>query len=202
MLLAQMPLADFGQSVGAFLERAFGGDYPHPPLELYQVAARGVVIYVIGLFIVRIGKSRLIAHISSVDIILGFILGSLLARGITGSASISGTTVASAAVVACHGLFTSLAFRWHAFGTLLKGRYLRPLVIDGKMQFENMRRSHLSEHDVMEEVRLNGLHEISDVAYAYKERNGEISVIRRKPKPQVIDVEVREGVQTVRIEFR
>jgi uncharacterized membrane protein YcaP (DUF421 family) len=202
MLLAELPLSDFSQSVGAVLERVFGGDYPQPPLELHQVAARAVVIYVIGLLIVRIGKSRLIARISSVDIILGFILGSLLARGITGSASISGTTVASAAVVACHSLFTSLAFRWHAFGTLLKGRYLRPLVIDGKMQFENMRRSHLSEHDVMEEVRLNGIHEISDVAYAYKERNGEISVIRRNPKPQVIDVAVREGVQTVRMEFR
>ena len=171
MLLAELPLADFGQSVGAVLERVFGGDYPPKDgLQLHQAAARAVVVYFVGLLIVRVGKSRLIARITSVDIILGFILGSLLARGITGSASISGTTVASAAVVACHWLFTYLAFRWHGFGTLLKGRYLRPLVIDGKMQFENMRRSHLSEHDVMEEVRLNGIDDIADVARAYKER--------------------------------
>jgi uncharacterized membrane protein YcaP (DUF421 family) len=203
MLLAQMPLADFGQNASTFLERVFGGDYPPKDgLLVHQVAARTIVIYFVGLMIVRVGKSRLIARITSVDIILGFILGSLLARGITGSASISGTTVASAAIVACHWLITALACRWHAFGTLLKGRYLRPLIIDGKMQFDNMRRSHLSEHDVMEELRLKGIEEISDVAHAYKERNGEISVIRRKPEPQVIDVAVREGVQTVRIEFR
>jgi uncharacterized membrane protein YcaP (DUF421 family) len=202
MLLAQMPLADFGQSVGSALEWVFGGDYPPKDgLQVHQVAARAILIYFVGLMIVRIGKSRLIARITSVDIILGFILGSLLARGITGNASISGTTVASAAVVACHWLFTALACRWHAFGTLLKGRYLRPLIIDGKLQFETMRRSHLSEHDVMEELRLNGIEEISEVAHAYTERNGEISVIRRKPKPQVIDVAVRDGVQTIRIEL-
>jgi uncharacterized membrane protein YcaP (DUF421 family) len=202
MFLAAVPLADFGQSVGAVLERVFGGDYPPKDgLLFYQAAARGVVVYFVGLLIVRVGKSRLIARISTIDVILGFILGSLLARGITGSASISGTIAASVAVVGCHSLFTYLAFRSHAFGTLLKGRYLRPLVIDGKFQYENMRRSHLSEHDVMEEVRLKGIGEVSQVAHAYKERNGEVSVIPQKPEPRVVEVAVRDGVQTVRIEL-
>ena len=202
MFLASVLLAEFCQSLGATLEFIFGGDYPPKDgLQAHQAAARAVVVYFVGLLIVRVGKSRLIARITSIDVILGFILGSLLARGITGSASISGTIAASVAVVACHSLFTYLAFRWHAFGTLLKGRYLRPLVIGGQFQHENMRRSHLSEHDVMEEVRLKGIDDISQVTHAYKERNGEVSVIQRKPKPQVVDIAVRDGVQTVRIEL-
>ncbi len=202
MYFASLLLAEFGQSVSATLEFIFGGDYPPKDgLQVHQAAARAIVVYFVGLLIVRVGKSRLIARITSIDVILGFILGSLLARGITGSASISGTIAASVAVVACHSFFTYLAFRWHAFGTLLKGRYLRPLVIDGKFEYVNMRRSHLSEHDVMEEVRLKGIHDISQVAHAYKERNGEVSVIPQKPKSQVIDVAVRDGVQTVRIEL-
>src|SRR6266567_4586112 len=105
MLLAS-GLAEWTQNIGTVLEQVFGGDTPQPPLHWYQIAARTIVIYFAGLLIVRIGKSRLIARITALDIILGFILGSLLARGITGSASISGTMVASATVVACHWLFT------------------------------------------------------------------------------------------------
>ncbi len=59
-------------------------------------------MYLAGLVVVRIGKSRLISRTTSLDVILGFILGSLLSRGITGHASISGTIVASAVIVAVH----------------------------------------------------------------------------------------------------
>ncbi len=198
-LLAQAGTSDWLQRIGGVLEQIFGGDKPHPDLTLYQIAARAVVVYLIGLIIVRIGKSRLVARITAIDIINAFILGSLLSRGITGSASISGTSMATAAIVACHWLLTEMALRWHWFGTLLKGRYIRPVVIDGKMQLENLHRSHLSEHDLMEAVRLRGVEDLDQVAHAYKERNGEISVITKKP--QVIDVPVRDGVQTIRIEL-
>jgi uncharacterized membrane protein YcaP (DUF421 family) len=201
MLLASGP-AEWTQNIGTVLEQVFGGDTPEPPLHWHQMAARAVLIYFAGLLIVRIGKSRLIARITALDIIVGFMLGSLLARGITGSASISGTIVASTALVASHWLLTALACRWHTLGTLLKGRYIRPLVIDGQMQLDNLRHSHLSEHDLMEEIRLRGVEDIGAVARAYKERNGEISLIAKKPTPQVVEVAVREGVQTIRIELR
>ncbi|HEY2148964.1 MAG TPA: YetF domain-containing protein [Pirellulales bacterium] len=198
-LFAQAETSDWLQRLGGVLEQIFGGDKPHPDLAFYQIAARAIVVYLIGLIIVRIGKSRIVARITAIDIINAFILGSLLSRGITGSASISGTSVATAAIVACHWLLTALSCRWHWFGTLLKGRYIRPLVKDGKMQLDNLRRSHISEHDLMEELRLRGVEDLDQVAHAYKERNGEISVITKKP--QVIDVPVRDGVQTIRIEL-
>lgn len=168
------------QRLGEALERIFGGDYPPERLETYQVAARAAVVYLIGLIVVRVGKSRLISRLTALDIILGFILGSLLSRAITGHASISGTAVASAVLVFMHWLFTKLACRWHSFGTLIKG-HVRPLIIDGQLQYDAMRNSNLSEHDVMEELRLHGVDDVHEVARAYKERNGEISVIKRKP---------------------
>jgi len=170
------------QCVSGALAQIFGGDYPSDRLEIHQVAARAAVVYLIGLIIVRIGKSRLISRLTALDVILGFILGSLLSRGITGHASISGTAVASAVLVFMHWLFTRLAYRWHAFGMFIKG-HVRTLVIDGQLQYDAMRQSNLSEHDVMEELRLHGVDDVSHVARAYKERNGEISVIKKKPSP-------------------
>src|SRR3982751_5582614 len=103
----------------------FGGDFPpsDPPqhLAIHQAMARGVFIYLVVLAIIRLGKSRSIGRISPLDVLLDFILGSLVSRGITGHASLSGTAASSAALVAVHWLLTLLACRWHWFGNLVKG---------------------------------------------------------------------------------
>ena len=167
------------------IELVFGGDFPHDPLLLHQVAARAVVVYIVGVALVRIGKSRIVSRMTSLDVILGFILGSLLSRGITGHASLSGTVAGSTAIVACHWAFTALTFKWHSLGTLLKG-HVRLLVTDGVLQLDNMRRSHISSHDLEEAMRLKGVEDIREVRRAYKERNGEISVITSR-QPGVTD---------------
>src|ERR1044071_9802691 len=110
----------------------FGGDTPQQPLALYQVAARAVVVYLLGLTVVRIGKSRMIGRVTPLDVLLAIILGSLLGRGMTGRASISATLVASAAIVAVHWLLTWAACYSHTFGNLVKGHSIQ-LVDDGRM---------------------------------------------------------------------
>jgi uncharacterized membrane protein YcaP (DUF421 family) len=201
MLLADAQSVTWVQSLSDLLFQIFGGDYPPEPpneLALHQIAARAVIVYLIGLAAIRLGKSRIISRTTTLDVILGFILGSLLSRAITGHASISGTTLACAVMVFMHWAFTAIACRSHGFGVLIKGND-RLVVIDGKIVPENMRRSHISPHDLIEELRLNGVSDISDVQQAYKERNGEISVIKRKDPPQILEVAVKDGVQTLRI---
>src|SRR5258705_4546048 len=75
------------QQVGETLHYVFGGDFPDDPIKIHQVIARAVVVYLVGLAIIRIGKSRSIGRITPLDVILGFVLGSLLSRRITGHAS-------------------------------------------------------------------------------------------------------------------
>jgi uncharacterized membrane protein YcaP (DUF421 family) len=69
--------------------------------------------------------------------------------------------------------------RSHAFGLLIKGRS-DVIVKDGALLEAAARRNRLSEHDVFEDLRLNGnVAEIRDVLVAVLERNGQISVVRR-----------------------
>src|SRR6187401_655205 len=107
--------------VAEALHYVFGGDFPDDPLKLHQVMARGILMYLVVLAIIRLGKSRSIGRISPLDVLLGFILGSLVSRGITGHASLSGTAGSSAALVAVHWVLTRLACQWHWFGDLVKG---------------------------------------------------------------------------------
>src|SRR5258708_3504910 len=107
--------------IGRGLHYIFGGDFPNDPLLLHQAMARGVLIYLVVLAIIRVGKSRSTGRLSPLDVVLGFILGSLVSRGITGHASLSGTAGSSAALVAVHWVLTRLACQWHWFGDLVKG---------------------------------------------------------------------------------
>lgn len=160
-----------------WLELIFGGDVPQQPLELYQVAARAVLVYLVGLVVVRIGKSRLVGRMTALDVIVGFILGSLLSRGITGQASISATAVASAAVVASHWALTWLTCQSHALGVIFKGDAIL-LVENGQPLLEALRKTHISENELKEGLRLAGVDDIRQVRQAYRERNGEISVLK------------------------
>lgn len=161
-----------------FVQIVFGGDTPAGPLALYQIMARSVALFVLALVLVRVGKSRLLGRATSLDLLLGFILGSILSRGMTGSASLSATMASSIALIGCHWLLTAACWRWHWFGSLVKGHAVE-LVRDGSIIKENMRRSHVSENDLLAQIWLNGnVGSPSEIKAAFKERNGEISVVK------------------------
>jgi uncharacterized membrane protein YcaP (DUF421 family) len=158
------------------MEEIFGADLPQEPLTLLQISARASAVYIIGVLVLRLGKSRLFSRLSTLDILLGFILGSVLSRGVTGQASLSGATVATITMVMIHWLLTALTCRFHSVGILLKGD-TRLIIENGKLLQKNLKRSHLSEHDLWESLRLRGVDDIKQVKKAYKERSGELSVI-------------------------
>jgi uncharacterized membrane protein YcaP (DUF421 family) len=189
-------------NISVLLDTIFGGDAPVHPLLLGQVAARALVVYVIGLIVVRLGKSRLLASATVLDILLAVVIGSLLSRGINGAASLSGTATACAVLVALHWLMTQLACRSHRFGNLVKG-HCRLLVENGRIDWKAMRQSHLSHEDLLEELRLNAnVEDLSRIEKAYKERSGQVSGVRRKPHAEILDIAMDDGVKTVRIEVQ
>ena len=184
-----------------FLGYLLGSGTSEQSLTMPQVAVRATVVYFVGIVIVRVGKSRLISRATPLDVILGFILGSVLGRGITGSATVSDTAVATAVLVFLHWLLTWGTVRSHRLGQLVKGT-CKQIVEEGRMRVDAMHGSHISEQDLLEALRLKGSDDVSQVRAAFKERNGDISIILRKGEPHVLEVEVLEGVQTVRIELR
>jgi len=93
-----------------------------------------------------------------------------------------------------------VAFRWHAFGNLVKGR---PAVLleNGEIRWEAMRASHFTERDLQETLRLHGVDDPKAVKTATMERNGNVSVILAPREPRVIEIAVEAGVQTIRLEL-
>lgn len=189
------------QLLNDFVQLVFGGDFPQRPLGPGQTAARAFVIYLFGLFVVRVGKSRMLSRATPLDVVVTFLLAALLGQGITGSASLSGTGIACVVLTVLHWCFTGLACRSHRFGSLMKG-VPKAIIHEGQLQRDTMRESHISAADLHEALRLNA--HIDDpglVKAAFKERSGDISVLLAERPPRIIEVNVAQGVQTVRIEL-
>jgi uncharacterized membrane protein YcaP (DUF421 family) len=166
-----------------------------------QVSLRAIVIYLGGLAILRIGENRFLGKFTAFDIILGFVLGGILSRAINGSGPLFPTLVATTLLVSLHYILAKTAFHSHRFGEAVKGRS-ELLVKDGEIVWEGMRAKSLSERDLEEALRLKAsLADCEQVAEARFERNGDISVIKKKSEPRVVEISVRDGVQTVRIEI-
>ena len=164
-----------------------------------QMALRAAVVYVVTVAIVRLAKKRFMGRATAFDVILGIMLGSIVSRAVTGNAPFLPALAASAVLVAMHWLFSLASWRWHGFGALVKGRP-RVLVRDGEPDRAAMRRSHITEHDLEEDLRGEGLEGPEKVKEARLERSGKVSVVKRS-EPKVVEIAVRDGVQTVRVEM-
>ena len=148
-------------------------------LTFLQISFRGVVVFVAALAIVRCGDRRFLSQKTAFDAVLGFILASMLARAVNGTAAFFPTLGGGFVLVVLHRVLAYWSRRSHALGLLIKGRS-DVIVRDGILDEMAARRNRLSEHDVLEDLRLNGnIAETRDVVLAVLERNGHISVVRR-----------------------
>ena len=149
-------------------------------LGILQVCLRGIIVFIVALILVRMADRRFLAKLSAFDVILGFVLASMFARAINGSAPFLPTFVGGLVLVLLHRLISTLSFHSDRFGVLVKGDS-EVLVDKGVRRYASMRRHKISEKDLLEEVRLNGnLGALENVEAATLERNGKISVVFAK----------------------
>jgi uncharacterized membrane protein YcaP (DUF421 family) len=149
-------------------------------LTFLNVAVRGIIIFIAAIIMVRVGSKRFLSKMTALDAILGFILGSMLARAVNGSAPFFPTIGGGFVLVFLHRIMSWLARVSDTFGTWVKGQE-DCLIKDGKVLDKSMKSNNLSEKDLEEELRLNGkVKHPSEVKEAYIERSGKISVIPAK----------------------
>ncbi len=171
-------------------------------LTFLQMALRAIIMYVAGLMMLRLaGDRRFGGRYTDFDVILSITFGSLLSRGINGSAPFWVTIGAGFVLVGMNRLFAFIAKRSRRFSQVISGNPLT-LIQDGEIQLSNMNKAHVSQTDLISSLRSNAhLSDPSKVKVARFERSGQISVIPAAREPQVIEVTVEQGVQTVRIQL-
>lgn len=154
-------------------------------LTFVQIMLRGIIVFAAALAIVRSGDRRFLSQKTAFDAVLGFILASMFARAVTGDVPFFQTLGAGFVLVLLHRTLAYWARRSHTFGNLIKGRSA-VLIRDGTVDKDLAARNRVSPHDIAEDLRLHGnVVDVADVLLAVLERNGQISVVRRRPSDRV-----------------
>ena len=149
-------------------------------LTTLQVCLRAIIVFVAALIIVRLAHKRFMSKMSAFDVIFGFVLSSMLARAINGSAPFVPTLAGGLVLVLLHRLISAISFYSDTFGCLVKGD-ATTLVENGVRDEAALRSERISNKDLLEEIRLNSnLGSWEEVKSATLERNGRVSVVKHK----------------------
>jgi uncharacterized membrane protein YcaP (DUF421 family) len=148
-------------------------------LDIRQMVARGVVIFVLALVLIRASGRRSFGQSSPFDACATVLLGAVLSRAVVGASPFWATVAAAAALAAMHRLLAVCCIRWARLEDLVSGREI-VLVRDGSIDRQAMRHALLTERNLAEAIRQQlGHAEVEDVGRALLERDGKITVIRR-----------------------
>ena len=161
-----------------FFEMTLGLGVETKELTFIQISLRGIIVMLATLVMIRMGSKRALAEKTVFDAVLIVVLASVLARAINGSAPFFPTLGCGFVLVFLHRFFARIACRSHGFGTLIKGNP-HVIVENGNPLWDAMRRLHISEHDLEEDLRLaTNTEDLSKIQVARVERSGDISFIK------------------------
>ena len=169
---------DFATLIQNSITTLFG---PIEPLNyaLHHLFFRSLLVYIVTIALVRFGQKRFIGEHTAFDYILAVMIGSIMSRIIIEDFSLLDGIVVAFFLILFHSILAFISYYSNSFGNIVKGNK-RLLVENGKMIKENMRKSSLSEEDLMSALRREGTADIKDVEKEYLERNGKISVLKKE----------------------
>ena len=163
--------------ISSVVEKALGLKLDADQLNMGQTSLRALVVFLVATAMIRLGNKRFIGKSTAMDVMLGIVFGSVVSRGISGTAPFFPTLAAGATLIAAHWLVSAIGFRSHAFGMLFKGHETL-LVRDGQIDRAAMKKSHITEHDLEEALRVHGKPpNVHEIKMAHLERNGDISIL-------------------------
>ncbi|MFL9988575.1 DUF421 domain-containing protein [Paraburkholderia sediminicola] len=149
-------------------------------LDSLQMGMRAIAVFLIALVLIRLSGRRSFGQRSPFDSVVVILLGATLSRAIVGASPFIATVVASFAIVLAHRLLAWACLRSQALERLVGG-VEREVFSDGKFNAREMDAALVTATDVHESVRQKtGSRSMDNVAAAILERNGEVSVIRKK----------------------
>ena len=147
---------------------------------------RAVLIFAYGLLLLRVSGPRMFGRWSALDIVIIIMVGSALARAMTGSAPLIGTMVAAAVMIALHPGLAHCVARSGRLAHIFEGKSMK-LVDHGQIDDRARKRNMISEVDLHEALRLEGMDgeaHIGNVKAMTLEPSGKLSVIKIDPCKQ------------------
>jgi uncharacterized membrane protein YcaP (DUF421 family) len=148
-------------------------------ISLPEIIERSVVMFLISFIIIRVAGMRSFRKNSPFDMVIAFLIGGVLSRGVVGATPFFSAVAGGVALIILQKLFYKLTLYNNSLETIMKGK--RMLIYkDGKFLKQNMQKADVTTLEVFEDLRVEQQTESLDaVAEIYVEKTGEISFIKK-----------------------
>ena len=174
-------MTDFLNQAYDFLRPLLGLGEDPKDLATMQVSLRALIVFAAAIAIVRVADKRFLSRKTAFDVVLGLILASVLARAVNGSAPLGPTLVCGFVLALAHRFLAFLSLKSHRIGNLVKG-HDETIIEGGRVDEEALKKHNFTQHDLMEDLRLEGVSSPDEVESARIERSGDLSVIKKRKR--------------------
>lgn len=151
-----------------------------PQVSPIEIIVRGSVMYLALVLLLRVVLKRESGAMGITDLLVVVLIADAAQNGMAAEYTSlpDGVLLVATIVLWAYGL-DWLGYRIPSIQRLLHPRAL-PLIKDGRMLRRNMQKELITEEELISQLRLQGVDEVSQVKDAYMESDGRISVIERE----------------------
>lgn len=154
-----------------------------PELNPLEVVLRATIIYAFLLVAFRVVGRKELGRWGASDVVLIFLISVAARQSIVGNdGSLTTAMLALGTLLGLDWAVSAACARSRRVADLLQGK-VRQLVRDGELRRDTMRRTRISEDELLEQVRRAGKETLADLEHAFLERSGKITVVLRERKP-------------------
>ncbi len=151
---------------------------------MFALVIRGVIVYVLLIVGVRLMGKRQIGELQPTELVITLLISDIATMPLQNvHASLLQTVVVIVLLIALELLFSILSLKFRGLRTLIQGNSVL-IIKNGKLQQKAIRDLRYSVDDLVEALRLKDVFDLSEVAYAYVETNGELSILKNQKGQQ------------------
>ena len=145
----------------------------------WELIIRGSAMYLFLFLVFRVVIRRRIGAVGMADILILVIIADAAQNGLSGEYR----SVTDGAILIGTIIFWNVFIDWLNYRVPALQNWLEPppllLVRDGRIQHRHMRHEFVTEQELQAKLREHGVENVSEVAKAYLEADGSISVIKK-----------------------
>jgi uncharacterized membrane protein YcaP (DUF421 family) len=148
-----------------------------PETPLLELVARGSLLYLGILVVIRLMPRRSGGELSRMDLAFALLVTEAASNALGNYTSYADALVLIAVIMAWNIGLNSLSYRVKFIERLIAAPPLY-LVRNGQLQRGNMRREFLTKEELLSHLREQGIDDVHDVKTAYLEGDGRITAIK------------------------
>lgn len=149
-------------------------------VSMLEITVRSVIMFLITFAMVRLAGMRQFRKNSPFDMVITFLIGGVLSRGVVGASPLFATLASTLALILLQKLFYKMTFKSKNLERIMKGQ---PFLIykDGNFLKDNMEKANITTLEVLEDLRVEQQTEnLDEIDQVFVEKTGEISFIKKR----------------------